>query len=481
MLQSIKEKGLLYWIVIALVVILIPMVVLFYISDPEVNENYNKKVISASDSVPTMAEQPKDTLKVSGILPIHSWNSNNGVKVIFVPTEKLPIIDIDVSFNAGSSRDGKNLGIANLTSDLLSQGLETMPDSSDEIALTFENAGANYSSEINKDRVKIKLRALSNSKDLDKLIDLYSDMISIPSFDAESINRIKDKTLVNIQYTEQLPNNIINKEFLKNAYGEHPYANPALGIIDTVKNLSYEDIKHFHSEYYVAENATITIVGGIHRDKAMAIANKISKKLPHGNKAKELPIVSELKNGVNKSIQHSVNQAKILIGRPGADINDPDKFALIVGNYILGSGPFTSRLFKEIRMDKGLAYSVYSDLAFMSKSGPFIATLETRTGQEQEALSLLKKIINDFIDGGPTEKELKYAKKHLVGSFPLNLGSNYKILEAASTIGFYNLPFDYLDTYVENIKAVNIDDIKSAFNKKLNQDNIVQVVLSAKT
>jgi zinc protease len=477
--RSSKTRS--YWVLIIGLVVILPLAALFYFG----KLNFFNKSSAVSSMVefqiPKISEQPKDTLVASKVIPIHSWNTSNGVKVLFVPTETLPIVDIDVSIDAGSSRDGSQYGIASFVSEMLNQGTKTMP-SADEIAIGFEKVGAMYNVSVDRDKTEIGLRSLNikRNQELDKLITLFADVIANPSFNDKNLDVVREQTLVKIKYNDQLPKNVAFKEFFKLLYNDHPYAHNIYGETNTVQELTKEALQQFHKQYYVAENAVISIVGGIHRDKAKALAEIIALKLPKGTKAESIPAVQPLTQKVVKKIDFPVNQSQILVGRLGLDVTDPEKYALTIGNYILGGGNFSSRLFKNIRVANGLAYSVYTSLDPMQQPGPFFATLETKVANTKNALKLLQDDCQDFITTGPTESEVEKAKKYLIGSIPMAFDSNSNILSAVAALGFYNLPLDYYDNYAANIEKVTLEDVKGAVAKRLNLDNAVQVVLSAK-
>jgi zinc protease len=178
-------------------------------------------------------------------------------------------------------------------------------------------------------------------------------------------------------------------------------------------------------------------------------------------------------------VPHPATQSHILIGAPGVARNDPDYFALYVGNYILGGGGFVSRLMHEVREKRGLAYSVYSYFIPMQQPGAFQIGLQTRKDQADEALQLVNKILRDFIAQGVSEKELHAAQQNIINGFPLRIDSNRKILDYLSAIGFYHLPLTYLDEFPGKVSKVTVADIRAAFRRKLNPDALATVIVGA--
>jgi len=152
---------------------------------------------------------------------------------------------------------------------------------------------------------------------------------------------------------------------------------------------------------------------------------------------------------------------------------------LYVGNYVLGGGGFVSRITEEVRNKRGLAYSAYSYFSPLERRGPFLIGLQTKREQAREALAVVQKTLREFLGNGPTEAELKAAKQNIVGSFPLRIDSNRKILEYLALIGFYRLPLTYLEDFSRNVERVTVGDIKSAFARRIDPDKLVTVVVGA--
>ena len=170
-------------------------------------------------------------------------------------------------------------------------------------------------------------------------------------------------------------------------------------------------------------------------------------------------------------------QTHVIVGQPGIKRGDPDFYALYVGNQILGGNGLVSRLSQEIREKRGLTYSAYSYFSLRRERGPFVAGFQTRARQAPEALKVLRDTISKYIANGPSREELEEAKKNITGGFPLQIDSNSQILGYVAIIGYYGLPLNYLDTFVDRIKAVTVDDIKRAFQRHLNVNKFVTVLV----
>jgi zinc protease len=272
------------------------------------------------------------------------------------------------------------------------------------------------------------------------------------------------------------PDSIAGKAFWAALYPNHPYGQQATP--ETVGTLSRDDLVAFYGRYYNAANASITLVGDISRVEAEAIAESVATGLPKGQTA-SLPASPVAPKGGIVQLPHPASQAHVYIGLPAIERGNPDYFPLLVGNYTLGGGGFVSRLMKEVRDQRGYAYSVYSYFGPLRQAGPFQIGLQTKRSQAQDAIKVVRDVLEGFLKDGPSEDELTAAKANLTGSFPLRLDSNRKLLENAAAIGFYGLPLDYLDRYQANVQAVTADSIKQAFARHVSVADLITVTVAA--
>jgi zinc protease len=171
----------------------------------------------------------------------------------------------------------------------------------------------------------------------------------------------------------------------------------------------------------------------------------------------------------------------VFIGQPGHKRDDPDFFALLVGNYTLGGGGFVSRLTTEVREKRGLSYSVYSYFSPGLHAGAFMVGLQTRPDQAEQALQVSREVVARFVAEGPTPQELKAAKDNLIGGFALRIDSNRKLLDNVANIAWNNLPLDYLDSWTRQVEKVTATDVRAAFARKLQPERMVTVVVGGAT
>jgi zinc protease len=193
-----------------------------------------------------------------------------------------------------------------------------------------------------------------------------------------------------------------------------------------------------------------------------------------------VPEVQPLTAAAERRIPFDAAQAQVQIGQPGFVRSDPDFFSLIVGNHILGGGGFTSRLTSEVREKRGLSYSVYSFFAPGLHAGAFQIGLTTRPDQADQAIGVAREVLQRFVREGPSEAELQAAKDNLVNGFALRIDSNKKLLDNVANIAWNGLPLDYLDHWTEQVQRVSRADIRRAFERVLQPERMVTVVVGAK-
>ena len=417
-------------------------------------------------------------------LQIQNWTLANGARVYFVENHTIPVLDMSVEFDAGSRRDpeGKT-GVSGLSNAMLARGLrEARLDNGKaepvlneaQISEAFADIAAQRGG--GSDRAGASLRTLSSKAERDAAVQMLGRLLAQPSFPADLLARDKARIIASIRESLTKPESIAQRAFSRAAYGTHPYGREE--TVESVQAITREDLVAFHAAHYVANHAVVSIMGDVSRADADAIATELTRRLPQGAALPALPPPPAAR-AVEDWIAHPASQSHVLVGAPALQRGDPDFFALTVGNYILGGGGFVSRLTREVREKRGLAYSVYSYFSPLAQPGPFQIGLQTQRAETANALKVVRDTLADYLREGPTEAELKAAKDNLVGGFSLRIDSNRKILDNLAVIGFYGLPLDYLDTWTAHVEQVSVADIRAAFGRKLAIDRLATIVVGA--
>lgn len=412
---------------------------------------------------------------------IQSWTAPSGARVLFVENHNLKMLDVQVDFDAGSARDpaGK-AGLASMTHGLLDAGIGAGKTALSENAISdrFADVGAQTAGGVEADRASVSLRVLSSRSERDDALDLMRRVLAQPGFPKEVLERERARSIAGLREALTQPEAILGRRFSQLAYGTHPYGQSVSEA--SLKRITREELVAFHRSHYVARTAVVTLVGDVTRAEAEAIAQQLTADLPAGSVQPALPDPAVPKAVVER-IAHPATQAHVAIGLPALKRGDPELFPLVVGNYALGGGGFVSRLVKQVRDDRGLAYSVYSYFSPQSSLGVFQIGLETKAEQADAAVKVVNETLAAFLKDGPTEEELEAAKANIINGFALRLDNNHKILEQVAVIGFYKLPLDYLDRYPERVKAVTTAQIREAFQRHVKPEALVSVIVGGKS
>ena len=408
-------------------------------------------------------------------LPVQSWTAKSGAKVLFVESRSIPMIDVNIDFDAGARFDPPaKSGLAALTQGMLGLGAGNLTEQ--EIADRFADAGAQRGGKLDLDRAGVSLRTLSSAIERESALATLTTLLAAPRFDEAVLVREKARRIAALKEEETKPEVIADRAFDRALYGEHPYGrNPTNATLDAITRA---DLQAFYTAHYGAKRAVVAMIGDLSRADAEALAERITAALPAGTSAPDLTPVPAQKASEMR-IPHPATQSHILTGSAVLKRGDADYFPLTVGNYILGGGGFVSRLMEEVREKRGLAYSVHSYFSPLKQEGPFQAGLQTKKEQANEALALVRKVISGYVDKGPSASELKAAKDNLIGGFALRIDSNRKILDNLSVIGFYGLPLDYLDTWSANVGKVTVENIRTAMKRHLTPEKFATVMVGA--
>lgn len=430
-------------------------------------------LLAGCASFPTTAAKVREAEPAAPALAIQSWHTEQGARVLFVPSDALPMLDVRLVMNAGSARDDGQPGLAALTSALLGEGADGL--SVDDIARGFEDRGARFSTGSYQDMAVISLRTLTRPEWMEGAVALLARVIGQPSFPTPVMDRIRTQMMQGLRMDQQVPGPQVQKAFQATVFGDHPYAHPASGTLETLPRIEQADLQRFYQRYYAAGNAVIALVGDISRAQAERIAGQLSAALPQGPAAPALARAQRLRERVVKHLDFPSSQTHILIGNQATWRGNPDHAALYVGNYILGGGGFASLLTREVREKRGFVYGISSYFKPMAAGGPFLLQLQTANDNADQALGVTLEILDDFVNHGPSEEQLANAKANILGSMALATADNSDIIGQLGAIGFYDLPLDYLQQFNRQVKAVTVADIQQAFRRALDPDQLAIV------
>ena len=416
------------------------------------------------------------SLSALALPKIEQWTDSSGVPVYFVHETVLPIAGIHLIFSGGHAREGALKGLANLC--IATWGQAAAGLDSDEISVRFSDYGAGHGLHNGRDNVVASLNSLTAYHgNLEQALDLFIDILTKPDFPASELERIKKNVLTQLRNQQESPSAIAGKAFSEAIYGDHPYAHPGVGYEETVARITVDDIRDFYQRYIVTANLSIAIVGDLSRTQAESIAHRLAASLPAGTQAAAIPPVAALEQEQNIHIPFPTQQVHVLIGQPLIEKGNADFFALRLANHVLGGSGFGSRIMEEVRVKRGLAYSSHSYFQSFRQAGPFVINFQTKKEQLNEALTLVKGLVDEFVAAGINEEEFALSLASIRGNYAMHMASNQSILNAIGTMVFYNLGIDYFDDYLERFDQLDIESVNSTIKKYLRPQKMVTVVV----
>ena len=418
-------------------------------------------------------------------IPIQHWTHASGARVYLVASPSIPMLDVQINLDGGSRRDPPSqAGLAAAMASLMSAGVAEQPGlpalDENQLSEAWVDLGAQLGAQAGGDRFGVSLRTLTEPALLEGAVALAARQLAAPAWPDAVWERDRQRWLSAIKEADTQPGTHAGRAFSRAVYGDHPYGREVTA--QTLAAITVNDMRAFFRRHAAACRAQISLVGAIDRATAERIADRLLAALsPNGcEPLAEVPQVAALERSSEFRLPFAAAQAQVLIGQPGHRRNDPDFFALFVGNYILGGGGFVSRLTTEVREKRGLSYSVYSYFAPGLHAGAFQIGLTTRPDQADQAVAVAREVVQRFAAEGPTEAELSAAKEHLVNGFALRIDSNRKLLDNVANIAWNNLPLDYLETWTQRVEQVSVADVRRAFQRVLQPGRMVTVVVGGR-
>ncbi len=399
---------------------------------------------------------------------------DNGMRVYLQEDDELPLVELTLVVGGGSIRDpaGK-VGLANLFAGVLETGgtenlspaeLETELE---ELAIELSVSGSRYSSEID-----ISL----HSRDLTRGIEILAELLTRPGFDHDRLVVARQQLLESIRRRNDDPDSIAARLLAETIYQDHPFG--SFPQAASVKELDREDLLEMHQQTFRPDNVWLAVSGAVELPELLKLLQDNFASWQPGTTAHfSIPDLPLPPPGRILVVDKAIPQTSVLMGHKGIDKDNPDLFALRVANYILGGGGFNSRLMREVRSNKGLAYSVYSYFQLGRRLPElFITASETKSESTVEVVKVILALIQQIIDEPVTAEELDLAKQSLINSFVFAFCDTHSVVSRQVRLDFFDYPEGYLENYRDKIAAVTIADVQRVARKYLHPDQL-QIVL----
>jgi zinc protease len=399
---------------------------------------------------------------------------SNGLTLVIVEDKRLPLVSYRLAFRTGDAHDPKGLpGLTDMMSGLLTEGTESR--TSRQIAEEVERMGATLHAGASSDYTTVSASALSTFGD--KILELMADVVLRPSFPENEVELRKQNTKESLKQQRAQPSFLANEMVSRVMFGEHPYAaiSPTPESIDATTR---DRLVEFHQSAFVPNNAVFIVAGEVERDAIVACIEGLFGSWQS----------AEAKRDEFPSPPARASRAAYLVDRPGSAQSNiviantaitrtsPDYFPMLLMHTVLGANA-SSRLFMNLREEKGYTYGAYSSLDARRTAGTFRVTAEVRTPVTSDSLKEFFYELERIRTEPISEKEIKDAKSYLTGVFPIRLETQEGLIDQLVQIRMLGLPDDYLETYRDRVQAVTIDQIQNVARKYVKPDEAAIVIV----
>ncbi|OEF98656.1 M16 family metallopeptidase [Desulfuribacillus alkaliarsenatis] len=393
----------------------------------------------------------------------------NGVRIV---VEKIPTVrsvSLGIWIGAGSRHEAKgNNGISHFIEHMMFKGTEKL--TAKQIAETFDSIGGQINALTSKEYTCYYAKVIDDHFDL--AIEVLADMFFNSKFDEADIDKERGVVLEELSMYEDTPDDLVHDLIGQASFGEHPLGSTILGTREVLHNLNREMIVNYISENYTANNIVITIAGNVNDsvfEKVASLFSSLKGERPKPSKNE----ISLLKNKV--VLNKKTEQAHICLANNGYAVGDKSMYTLAIINNILG-GSMSSRLFQEIREQRGLAYSVYSYHSAFYDNGMYVSYLGTSPKHVKEAIEVITSIYKDLHNNGISKEELNKAKEQLKGMLMLSLESTTSRM---NRLGKNELLLEKqidLDETIAKINEVTLEHAKDVCNQVFKDKSTIAAI-----
>jgi zinc protease len=404
---------------------------------------------------------------------IERITSPGGIEAWLVHETAVPLITMEFAFAGGGAQDpaGKP-GTANLMTSLLDEGAGDLD--ANAFAERLDRKAVQMRIRAGRDHIRGTLQTLSENRD-----EAFDDLrlaLTEPRFDSAAVELNRAQVLSGLRRQQKSPTDLAALRWWSTAYAGYAYGEPVAGTLESVPKITIDDLKTYQHRVLARDHLTVAIVGDIDASAAKAMLDRVFGGLPAKAQLVSHQTVQPQDLGQRININLDVPQTVIDFGGVGISRNDPDFFAAYIVNHILGGGTFSSRLTSEIRVKRGLAYSVFDSLVWYHNTAVFFGSTATRADSADETVSLINQEVSKLAENGPTADELAAAKAYLNSSFVLNLDTSAKVASLLLQLQLDHLGIDYIDTRQQKIAAVTLDDAKRVAKRLFGGGMLMTVV-----
>ena len=399
--------------------------------------------------------------------------SPGGIEAWLVEDHTVPVITLSFAMAGGSAQDPDDkLGLASVLSDMLTEGAGPYDAAGLKAVLADRSIQLGFGS--SQDYFTGRLKTLSTERDA--AFELLRLTLAEPRLDSADLDRIKAGRLADLNFQENDPGTIADDRWSAAAFPGHPYGRPTIGTKATVVAIGPDDLRGAQRRLIARDGLRLAVVGDIDAATLGPALDRIFGDLPATSTLRDVPEIQVVAAGQTAAAM-PVSQAVIQLGYAAPRRDDPAYFPSIVMNHILGGSTFTSRLYTAVREQRGLAYSVDSNLIQLRRSGVLVITAGTQAARAGESLKVIRDEIARLAKDGPTAQEVAEAKSYLIGSYPLGFASFDALASYVLQLQLAGRGRDFIERYPGLIEAVTADQVKAAAAKILEVKDPTAIVV----
>ena len=411
----------------------------------------------------------------AGAVDIERVATPAGVEVWYSREARIPIVSVALAFRGGAALDpaGKE-GLAAFAAGLFDEGAGALDSQA------FQKATADRAIEFRvqagRDHLWVTMNTLSKHRA--EAFRLLGLALSAPRFDEPAVERVR-RLLLNARATDAtIPRIVAADRWFRTVFPAHPYGRPTDGTAAGIAAVTTDDLRTFAATRLARDNVAVAAAGDVSAAEIAALIDSALGGLPASAAPADIGEAAFANAGRTVVAPLPSPQSAVVFGLPGPKRDDPDFYAAVVMNEVLGGGS-ASRLFAEVREKRGLAYDVHAYLYPLAHAGLYMGGAATRNDRVAETIAVVRATLARLAADGVSARELAAAKGHLTGAFPLRFDSGRKIARTMLHVRLQGLGIDYFDRRNGHIEAVTREDVARVARRLLRPDLLTLVVAGA--
>ena len=399
---------------------------------------------------------------------------SNGLVVVVIEDSRLPLVSYRLALRTGDAHDPPELpGLMDMLTGLLTEGTESR--TSREIADEIARLGATLQAGANSDYTTVAASSLAMFTN--NILELIADVALRPVFPPNEVELTKQNTKESLKQQRAQPSFLASEMGARVMFGAHPYHVTA-PTPESIEATTRERLVEFHRATFVANNAVLFVAGDVKQEAILQQVESLFGNWQPGDlRGDDFPAPPKRTSRSAYIVDRPGSaQANIVISNEGITRTSPDYFPMVVMHTVLGANA-SSRLFMNLREEKGYTYGAYTSLDARRTAGTFRATAEVRTPVTGDSLKEFFYELNRIRNEPVSEKEIGDAKSYLTGVFPLRLETQEGLVDQFVQIKMFDLPEDYLEIYRSRIQQVTIPQVQEVARKYVRPDEAAIVIV----